>query len=239
MQLMHAQLRSFPSRLRSEADAESLKTTGDVELQKLKVMPQTVFLKSRMESRSPRAVLPHRRISDIAGAGLPSSPRLSSRRNSVDAGSCAPFEDLRRRLATINGTTNTLSAAPRSPLPRYASTTSAAPSSVLLHITDVPDFTPPIERPGSPTDSVVSTANSSAFRAMHRLQVGPGEVSKAAPAVGSSKANATGLFEQAGTIRSENSPERASELVSPLSTRPRELSLMPVSSYGKYNPLFF
>jgi phosphoinositide-3-kinase, regulatory subunit 4 len=201
-------------------------------------MPQTVFLKPRTEAaRSPRAPMAHRRISDITRGSLPTSPRLGSRRNSVDQGASAPgapFEDLRRRLATINGSVTSLNAPPRSPLPRPASLVSTA---LIPTTPDVPDFTPPIERPGSPTESVVSTANSSAFRAMHRLQAGAGEVSKAAPAVGSSKTNATGLFEQATTIRSEASPERVSGLVSPHFSRPRDLTIMPVSTYGKHATL--
>jgi phosphoinositide-3-kinase, regulatory subunit 4 len=238
---------SFPSRLRLEADAENLKTTGDIELQKLKVVPQTVFLKSRADTyaRSPQSVVAHRRISDVSRMTVPGSPRLGSRRNSIDPGSPAagaPFEDLRRRLATINGSAPSVSAAPRTPVQRPASLASPSPSALPPATPDVPDFTPPLERPGSPTESVVSTANSSAFRAMHRLQVGTAEASKAAPAVGSSKANATGLFEHATTIRSESSPER-SGIASPRSvtdtfrnpgiSRPRVLSLAPVSTYGE------
>jgi phosphoinositide-3-kinase regulatory subunit 4 len=176
--------------------------------------------------------MPHRRISDITRGSLPTSPRLSSRRNSVDQGNSAPgapFEDLRRRLATINGSATSVNTPPRSPLPRTVSLVSAA----LLPVTpEMPDLTPLIERPGSPTESVVSTANSSAFRAMHRIQVGTSEVSKAAPAVGSSKANATGLFEQATTIRSEVSPERGSG-ASLHPSRPRDLTIVPVSTYGE------
>lgn len=210
---------SFPSRFRSETDADYLKTIGDVELQKLKIVPQTIFVKPRSELplRSPQVGLAHRRVSDLStGVG---SPRLGSRRNSVEQGAAsgAGFEDLRRRLVTLNNASSaSLSTTLRPPSVLPAPPSLVLPSTPLAPATpDLPDMTPLIERPGSPADSVVSTANSSAFRAMHRLQVGTIEASKAAPAIGASKANAIGLFENVATIRSEGSPERHSSVASP------------------------
>ena len=99
------------------------------------------------------------------------------------------------------------------------------------------------QRPGSPTESVLSTTGSAVLRTTARgLHMGSFE-QKAAPAVGSSKTNATGLLEAASKMRSEGSPERSGRS-SPTSAsgggtlrgvppfRPRALSLLPISSYG-------
>ena len=90
---------SFASHIRLEPDYENLKivrTAGDVELQKLSVVPQTVP-KSRHTTNLVRS---SRRSSDvIARLGAP----LMSQATSIDhaPNSCA-FDELRRRLPTIN-----------------------------------------------------------------------------------------------------------------------------------------
>lgn len=216
-----------------------------MELQKLKVVPQTVFLKTRSnsDSRSPRAGLLLRGTSEATiQRPLLGSPR-SSRPGSVDHGvSGAPFEDLRRRLATINnGSTSSLTPTKARDRPTSLASTpiTAIRSPPANDMLDSPDVAASIERPGSPAESVVSTANSSAFRTMRGLHIGS-EVQKAAPAVGSSRTNATGLLEAAARMRSDGSPERSGR-TSPRSVagtvrgqaRLRVTSLTPISTYGK------
>ncbi|KIJ63655.1 hypothetical protein HYDPIDRAFT_175967 [Hydnomerulius pinastri MD-312] len=238
---------SFASRLRLEPDYEKIiRTMGDVELQKLSVVPQTVFLKSRSSTsdlpRSSRLPSYSRRSSDIPWRV--SNPRMS-RATSIDHGpNAAAFEELRRRLATINhsGSSLNLAAAareraghlPQSPaLPDTPASAATQPATLAL-----PNPPTGHDRPSSPTDSVVSTTNSSTLRVPHRLQVGSTDGQKAAPAVGSSNANAVGLLEAPSRIRSEGSPERSGRS-SPASMagmtkqthRPRVLSLNPISTY--------
>lgn len=169
------------------------------------------------------------------------TPR-SHRALSVDIGTGAPFEDLRRRLATINGSSNSLVAPPTNGVPRDPRPTASIPS----QLNKMPIMSPEVavlqQRPGSPTESVLSTTGSAVLRTTVRgIHMGSFD-QKAAPAVGSSKTNATGLLEAASKMRSE-SPERSGRS-SPTSTsgggtlrglpppRPRALSLFPISSYG-------
>ncbi|KAH7910911.1 hypothetical protein BJ138DRAFT_1126480 [Hygrophoropsis aurantiaca] len=232
---------SFASRLKSEPEPEkNLKTVGDVEMQKLAVVPQTVFLKSRNPAseptpRSSRITSLSRRSMD--NAGKVSTPRMS-RASSTDHGNGAAFEDLRRRLATINASSSSLNATRdrhslRSPVPQ------TAPLNTLA----VMDAGHVHDRPSSPTESVVSTTNSSTLKSTHRLQVGSTDGQKAAPAVGSSNANAVGLLEAPSKIRSDDSPERSGRS-SPVSVagtargshRPRVPSLLPISTYDGQDP---
>lgn len=175
---------------------------------------------------------------------IPGTPR-SHRALSVDIGSNggAPFEDLRRRLATINGSTSSLTIPPTTAVTRDIRPAPSMPS----QLNKVPIMSPEVaalqQRPGSPTESIVSTAGSAVLRTTARgLHMGSFD-QKAAPAVGSSKTNATGLLEAASRMRSEGSPERSGRSsptsasgggtlrgVQPL--RPRALSLLPISSYG-------
>lgn len=169
----------------------------------------------------------------------------------------APFEDLKRRLATINGSASSLATAqgptqthgqkPSVPYPPE----SASPSTIQYQAPPVPTipFVPPSrDRPGSPTESVVSTANSTSFMPLSRLQIGGNvmmDVAKAAPAVGSSKMNAVGLLDAHSKLLrdSEGSPERSGRS-SPVSAstairppRSRFLSVQPISTYGRFSNL--
>ncbi|KIJ16339.1 hypothetical protein PAXINDRAFT_132235 [Paxillus involutus ATCC 200175] len=238
---------SFASRLRLEPDYEKIiRTAGDVELQKLSVVPQTVFLKSRAStsdlSRSSR--LPSsRRLSDMPGRV--STPRMS-RATSVDHGpNAAALEELRRRLATINssGSCLNLAAAARESAGHQHHRSSSHPRTAMSAAAPLSTLAPPNpppghDRPSSPTDSLVSTTNSSAHRVAHRLQVGSADGQKAAPAVGSSNTNAVGVLEAPSRLRSEGSPERSGRS-SPVSMagiikqshRPRVTSLNPISTY--------
>lgn len=224
-----------------EPEVEGLKVPSTIELQKLGVVPQTVFLKGAGDSattlRSARpSVVAQRAVTELIRSpilgGTPRSHRAMSADFSVGSGG-APFEDLRRRLAIINGSATSLSAPPgtkdvRSPSAPLAE--SITPSSSNTAVSDVP-----LDRPSSPTDSVASGANSS-FRT-HRLHIGSTDGQKALPAVGSSKANATGVLESHPKLR-DGSPERSGRS-SPVSVagtireRPRISTLMPISTYGK------
>ena len=150
----------------------------------------------------------------------------------------APFEDLRRRLAIINGSATSL-AVPQSTRDARSPTLPVtdvfgSPSSNTA-VSDVP-----LDRPPSPTESVVSAANSSFRGAVHRLHIGSIDGQKALPALGSSKANATGLLESHPKLR-DGSPEKSgrSSPVSATGTvrgleRPRISTLVPISTYGTH-----
>ncbi|KAJ7216643.1 hypothetical protein GGX14DRAFT_442277 [Mycena pura] len=223
---------SFSSRLNFEQEAEkNLKSIGDIELPKLGVVPQTVFLKTRTTdfgpSRSSRSYSHARRSSAFATPLV--SPGHASRVSSADH-TGAPFEDLRRRLATINGSSSSIA-----PLrePRSASLLSPITATPTLLATAGVSS---VERPVSPTESVVSTANSMTFRPLSRMQFGGGvDSQKAAPAVGSSKTNAVGLLDSRSKLRSNGSPERSGRS-SPMSMSttvrgPFRQRPLPISTY--------
>ncbi|KAF8892835.1 hypothetical protein CPB84DRAFT_1837361 [Gymnopilus junonius] len=301
---------SFASRLSYETDAgKSLKVIGDIELQKLGVVPQTVFLKQRQgdamatatSGRSSNLRIPSvasRRFG--AGPGTTSSsgrtPLLSPSRQrfSMDstAGTAttggAPFEDLRRRLATINASASSLSVTniPRdsrdpgpptsrgivpsssSPIANSSVTSLAlAPPSPSLGASPQLDRDRDRDRPGSPTDSVVSGTNSVSFRptatfsggggggsgggGSRLLQVGntttDGQGQKAAPAVGSSKTNATGVLEahfsfsrgspdDSGTGTGGTGTGRTSPMWACGMKQPRGPSSLAISTYDGQEP---
>lgn len=228
---------SYALRQKSDEESEILKTTAHVELQKLKVVPQTVFLRTRatdMASRTPRLLSGSRHYS----IDYPRSPNTDtsrvSRPSSIDyALSGAPFEDLRRRLTAINGSGTSLPPAFSHRPPSMSVSSPAQPAGLTLG--DLPEVS---DRPGSPTDSVVSGPIPPLNRAMHRFHVGGGDGQKAAPAIGSSKANATGHLEPTSKMRPEGSPERSGR-TSPVSTAgtvlgqhwQRPSSLAPISTY--------
>ena len=233
---------SFASRLNYEPDTgHNLKVTGSVEFQKLGIVPQTVFLKARntdLNTRSSRILS----MSSRRSVASPRTPVLSPSRlhkpSMGETSTGAPFEDLRRRLATINGSTSSVSVAHNIPRdPRNSSPMASSSTTSLLAIP-----TPPIpERPGSPTESIVSTTNSVSFRPSSRLHVGSTDGQKAAPAVGSSKTNAIGLLDAHSKMRLDGSPDESGRS-SPMSmsttlrglriTRPP--SLLAISTYGGY-----
>ncbi|KAJ2936541.1 hypothetical protein H1R20_g554, partial [Candolleomyces eurysporus] len=210
---------SFSSRLSSEPDAGmSLKVIGDIELQKLGVVPQTVFLKSRNDPSSATRL------------SFASSRRASSIDQPISG---APFEDLRRRLATINGSATSLTAnTPRD--------TRSAASPFAQSVTSAPSVSSPNpDRPPSPTESVVSTANSVSLKPTSRLHVGSADGSKAAPAVGSSKTTVTGLFDAHSLLASPDPSGRSSPLSMSATLRqhrPRVPSQLPISTYDGPEP---
>ena len=115
----------------------------------------------------------------------------------------------------LNGSTSSVSMASHI-LRNLRSTLSpiANPSATFL----LPISTPSIlERPWSPTESIVSTANSVSLRPSSRLHVGSTDGQKAAPAMGSSKMNAIGLLEAHSKMRHDGSPDESGRS-SPMST---------------------
>ncbi|KAH9916914.1 uncharacterized protein B0H18DRAFT_1036508 [Fomitopsis serialis] len=220
---------SYASRVSDEGDAEQLKTIVGIELQKLGVVPQTVFL------RGPRSVSKHGSYSDLHARspvlGTPRSGRTFSMDYTATAAG-APFEDLRRRLAIINGSATSVNATS----PREArSPTMPSLDHAILPSSASGDVPRSPARPGSPTESIISITNPSASRPM---RIGSIDGQKAAPAIGSSRANATGLLDAHAYARSDASPERSgrtSPLSSALTIRPQDKlrppSLTPISTY--------
>ena len=228
---------SFTSRLNYEPDTgHNLKIIGSVEFQKLGVVPQTVFLKARnADPRLPS--IASRRSVNSPGTSILSPSRLHKLSMAESSSTGAPFEDLRRRLATINGSTSSVSLAHN--IPREVRNTSSPMASSSTSLIATPTLPTP-ERPGSPSESIVST-NSVSFRPSSRLHVGSTDGQKAAPAVGSSKMNAIGLLDSHPKMRLDGSPDESGRsspmsmsttLRGPRVTRPP--SLLAISTYGTY-----
>lgn len=214
---------------------------GDIELQKLGVVPQTVFLKNRTSSESisrySRLTSSSRRSTlDISDRRTPLlSPNYSNRMLSADySASGTPFEDLRRRLQTISGSVSPVGSGPP-PISRgNFSPVTPSISSVSHPASGLPQTH---GRPSSPTESILSAANSQTYRPTSRLLIGSTDGQKAAPAVGPSKANATGLLDTHSKIRSEESPDlsgRSSPISMSATLRPRSRvpSALQISTYG-------
>lgn len=211
-----------------------------MELRKLEVTPQTVFLKSRgPDASAPLRSSGSRKVTPIMSP-VPHLRRNASADFTPQGG--AAFDDLRRRLAAINGSASSLSIAhspresraPASPLiPHSPSSTSIAAV-----------MSPNIDRPPSPTESVLSTANSSNFRPSSRLQVGSMDGQKAAPAVGSFRTNVAGVLDTHAKLRSDGSPERSGRssplsmsatIRMPLAVHAPLPHSVRISSYGKFD----
>lgn len=233
---------SFASRLNYEPDTgKNLKVVGDIELQKLGIVPQTVFLKARNTDvtgtrRSGMLSVSSRRSSSarvLSPSSKFSTGRMSGGEYSTGP-SGAPFEDLRRRLATINGSASSLSISSTPRDTRHA--LSPIPGSSNASTVPGPSLS---DRPTSPSESIVSTTSVS-LGPSSRLQVGSTDGQKAAPAVGSSKASAIGHLEAHYKIRSEGSNEESGRS-SPMSMSQtlrfpkvaRYPSSLAISSYGE------
>ncbi|KAG1796904.1 hypothetical protein EV424DRAFT_1352913 [Suillus variegatus] len=103
---------SFASRPKTEPEFErNIRSMGDIELQKLSVVPQTVFLKSKpsmsdLIPRPSRLASYSRRPGDLPGRF--NTPHMS-RASSVDRGATNPaLEDLKPRLAAMSGSSSSL-----------------------------------------------------------------------------------------------------------------------------------
>jgi len=237
---------SFASRTNvyQEPDTgRSLQMIGDVELQKLGVVPHTVFLKSRStellgSGRSSKISISSRRPG--GGSTASRTPILSPRTHrssTADLGGAgAPFEDLRRRLATINGSASSVSISAAN-TPRDAKhALSPIANSSATSLSNEPNPSPSVDRPPSPTESIVSTTNSVSLRPGGRLQIGSMDGQKAAPAIGSSKANATGLLEAHFKLGSPDESGRSSPVSMSATLRPHRIPRVPssltISTYG-------
>jgi len=193
---------SLRSRHKAESDGEVLQTVGPVELQKLGIVPNTIFLGSRQPQQAEST-----RKSSVSDSRL---LRQSSSFDQTLNVPGAPFEDLKRRLATINGSNTSLNSATGSARGRVVS----APRLSQPVDRDLPnsiDF-----RPGSPTESIVSTANSAAIKP--RFSIGSTESQKAPPAIGSMRTNAVGMLEAPSKLRLDTSPDRTGMPVSSMGT---------------------
>lgn len=124
-----------------------------------------------------------------------------ARVSSMDQGnSSAPFEDLKRRLESINGSHLSLASA------ALSDRTPTAPTRLVTNVSDLPPVL--LMRPGSPTESVVSTTNSVSLRP--RINIGVAEGTKAAPAIGHTRMNAVGLLEAPSRMSVDGDHQSAS-----------------------------
>ncbi|KAG8916361.1 Serine/threonine-protein kinase, partial [Tulasnella sp. 408] len=227
---------SFQQRERIVAPHSILTEGKDVELGKLNIMPQTVFL-GTTESKGTR---PDRLRTPVLGG----TPRIS-RLNSLDpsTGEGVVVEDLRRRLNRMDGSTASLnsvsvSSGARAPGTRRTSMTSVSSAlpSPLPNVSAIPHPPPsPFDgTPASPSESVMSTGIDVLRRKHQRT---------ATAVVGSVNANIAGVLEtpkmrtaeeealtsgrtspasMAGTVRGQH---RAASRIS---------SARPTTTYGKY-----
>jgi len=237
---------SFASRINvyQEPDTgRNLQVIGDVELQKLGVVPHTVFLKSRSTEllgggRSSKISISSRRPG--GGSTASRTPILSPRTHRTSAADLAaagaPFEDLRRRLATINGSASSVGISATNTPRDVKNALSPIANSSTTSLSNEPNPLPSVDRPPSPTESIVSTTNSVSLRPGGRLQIGSMDGQKAAPAVGSSKANATGLLEAHFKMGSPDESGRSSPVSMSATLRPyrtpRVPSSLTISTYG-------
>ncbi|KAG1795617.1 uncharacterized protein HD556DRAFT_1471709 [Suillus plorans] len=221
---------SFASRPKTEPEFErNICSMGDIELQKLSVVPQTVFLKSKpsmsdLIPRPSRLASYSRRPGDLPGRF--STPHMS-RASSVDRGATNPaLEDLKPRLAAMSGSSSSLNLTATARERQAVQSPSLPPSNPQPATLALRAQPAGHDRPSSPTDSVVSNTNSSTIRTAHRLHVGSTDGQKAAPA-----------------MRAEGSPEQPGRS-SPISLagiargviRPRIASMLPISTYDGPEP---
>jgi phosphoinositide-3-kinase, regulatory subunit 4 len=187
-------------------------TNNSVELQKLGVVPQTIFVGTRSSEASFRTGGRHFNMEGRSPA-VYGSPRISR------AGSTEHInhlDDLRRRLVGINGSSSSLThLADRE---RRASASSTRPSIVPSPVGPDPPTGVEQLRPSSPTDSVVSSAvDGSSLRPRALIHVGSTDNQKAPAAVGSVKTNAVGLLETPSVPRLGDDDLSASGRSSPVS----------------------
>ena len=165
-------------------------------MQKLNIVPQTLFLRPRPAERISSRIDVGRTFSD-QGRRTPVS-RLS-RAGSIDQPAGQLTEDLRRRLtqqtSALSITTNR--------------TRLEGPPGVTSPLSDVHSLRPP-----SPTES--ATSHTDATNLLRNYRHGSVDSRKAAPAIGSIRTNATGVMESSAKLRSLDE-EPASGRTSPAS----------------------
>ena len=235
-------INSFQQRERVVAVSSPLTDGKDVELGKLGVTPHTVFLGPK-DSRSARVDPSHRSSLSVPRTPiLGGTPRMS-RLNSIDSSTKdgAAVEDLRRKLAQMDGSTSSISSQSnpvgyRALGVRRESLTSASPlpsptpTDVSSHRQSFPFDT----RPGSPSDSVMS-AGIDVIRRKHQRA--------AVPVVGSINTNIAGVLE-APKVRTAEEEALTSGRTSPVSMAgtirgqprlsSRRSSAAPFTTYGKF-----
>jgi phosphoinositide-3-kinase regulatory subunit 4 len=196
---------SSSTRSKSDSENEKLTSIGVIELQKLGVVPQTVFLSGRPSDIPIRPF----RLSEA----LPRSPMMAGSRrasfssaapqsNSSDKGSTVPHvvEDLRRQLAAMNVNSKDRRSS-------VASTSASPITSLPPRIKDIKDISRAPESPVLPASPSGESVQSNPFlqisqakRSRAPFAVSDGQ--KAAPAIASTMTNVTGLLEQGAAIRS-------------------------------------
>jgi phosphoinositide-3-kinase, regulatory subunit 4 len=224
---------SFLNRSILETDVDKdLKSTGDIELAKLGVVPQTVFLKVKPSDSSSRPMRQQPLKSPNDGGGHETSLISPPHFQTAELSHVAPFEDLRRRLASINSSSSSvgLSFGIRDDRNFHHTSAVASPPPRILTVME--------DRPPSPTDSVLSATNSSSFRPLSRMQIGSVDSQKAAPYVGSSKTSVTGLLESHSKLQQMDTLSERTGRMSPFpvsqTIRPgvRNQTFDAISSYG-------
>ncbi|KAF8509206.1 hypothetical protein BU17DRAFT_99127 [Hysterangium stoloniferum] len=164
-------LSSFATRSKEPEPEAMAQTTSGVELQKLSVVPQTIFIATRPSEVSTKA----------------GSSRLSTLMDVTDCTTVHAY----LVPAVINLSFSSLII--HGDRERAASMSSVRPSSIMPPPPPPPN--PPENRPSSPSVSMVSsTIDGSSSRTRPHLHMGSTDYQKAPAAVGSVKANATGLL---------------------------------------------
>lgn len=234
-----------------EGEQLSLTHNIDVELQKLDVVPQTVFLGLKEGGARPisRPDVSSRIKSERRTSLQSQSMSRTSRRDSVDLGARdgTNFDDLRRRLTQLDGSSSSLNASPGGfpvrPMKRRDSHSSSVHSyNPSLIPTDLASQQHAFESPHSPSESAMSAAiTPSALQNKHRLHIGSTDGSKAPPAIGSIRTNATGLLEVNTKLRSvddEHSPSGRSSPTSATGTVRGDGRPRPVSSHQLFSTTY-
>ncbi|KAH7106720.1 ARM repeat-containing protein [Auriculariales sp. MPI-PUGE-AT-0066] len=186
---------SFNSRGRLESESAELTHGNTVLLQKLNIVPQTLFLRPRPAERISARSDVGRAFSD-AGRRTPMS-RLS-RAGSVDQPVGQLTEDLRRRLTQQSSALSISTNRARM----------EGPPAIASPLSDVHSIRPP-----SPSDSVTSH---DATNLLRNYRHGSTESRKAAPAVASVRTIAIGVMESSAKLRSVDE-DSASGRTSPAS----------------------
>lgn len=207
-------------------------------MQTLGVRPHTVFWDPK-EPRSPRADTTHRNSLAVPRTPILGGTPRTSRLNSIDHSTRdgTAVEDLRRRLAQMDGSTTSLTSqsvviGTRARRESITSVTSALPSPAPTDISSHPLPSPFDTTPGSPSESVMS-GGIDVLRRKHQ---------KAAPSVVASvNTNIAGVLE-APKVRTAEEEALTSGRTSPMSMAgtirgqprmsSRRTSGLPFTSYG-------
>ncbi|EJD52092.1 ARM repeat-containing protein [Auricularia subglabra TFB-10046 SS5] len=184
VKLAHATA-SFASRGKVDLESADIAHASPITLQKLNIVPQTIFLRPRPADRMPARLDIPRTASDH-GRRTPMS--RMSRAGSIDQPAGQVLEDLRRRLNQQAGSSMSVN----------TQTARIRQDSMHSPMSHSPDVHSP--RPPSPSESITS-ATHDASHLMRNYRLGTLESRKAAPAIGSIRTNATGVMENSMKLR--------------------------------------